>query len=278
MRQGLRRALQQLWRPARAGHCILVYHSVGDAPYSVPPARFREQMDELGRRLEIVPLPELLARRAPGSRRRAAITFDDGFQDNYTIAWPILRERNIAPVLFLASSFVGERSRLCTWSPHYRGAPSLTWKQVEEMAAQGAVIGAHTRSHPRLSDCTAEQCAEELTLGRFEIAQRLGRRIDLLAYPFGQPHDYTRETEAAVRKAGYRYAFTTLQRTLDDNDRPFALPRITIDAGDTMEDFVAKIEGRRNFMALVDHFRAATVRAGLRQPLALSCSRCLEAR
>ena len=224
MRRTVKISLQRFWPREAAAHCVLVYHSVSCAPYSVHPTAFRQQMEILQQFYHVVPLPELLTRRQSKSHRCAAVTFDDGFEDNYTTAWPVLCSLGISPTLFVMTSFVGERHNTCEWSPHYRGARSMTWEQVAAMASEGATVGAHTRTHPRLADCTAPECAEELSASRLEIAQRIGLPADLLAYPFGQPHDFTAATRAAASRVGYRYAFTTLQRTMRRQDGPFALP------------------------------------------------------
>lgn len=274
MRQRIKRQLSKLWR-GTAADVILVYHSIGSSRHSVSPENFQLQLEKLKCHFNVVPLLDLLEQKPSRTWPRAAITFDDGYQDNFTVAWPILQSLNLPVTVFVTTSFVGDSARICDWSPHFRGTPSMSWNQVLRLAQAGATIGAHTRSHPRLSDCNPAQCSEELECSRAEIQSRIGEPVHLLAYPFGQPHDFTNLTEDIAQSAGYRYAFTTLQRTLRSQDRPFALPRITVDPADTMGDFAAKVHGLRDFMALVDQARSIAVAAGLAHPLSATCTPCV---
>lgn len=109
---GATRLLQRTF--AGNGATILMYHAVTRAPLPVrdwcfvqEPA-FREQMSYLHRHCRVVPLREVPAAiRADSARPIVALTFDDGFRNNYEVAFPILQELRLPATIFLATDFIG---------------------------------------------------------------------------------------------------------------------------------------------------------------------------
>ncbi len=254
---------------------VLAYHSIGGgSPFSQPVELFREQLRILTEHFTIVPLPGLLETLATGRERLAAITFDDGFEDLYTSAFPILNQARLPFTVFLTTAFLEGGSASFQWSPHYSGLPPLTWSQVREMMSRGCHVGSHTHSHPRLSDCTVEEIDEELKQSRHTIEHKTRTEVSALAYPFGQPHDYDQRVISAAAATGYRCAFTGLQRCIHSVPDRYEIPRITIDATDGREEFIQKITGQRDFVARLERFNSALIRTGLRpQPVAAPRSR-----
>ncbi|MGD0497269.1 MAG: polysaccharide deacetylase family protein [Bryobacteraceae bacterium] len=245
---------------------ILAYHSIGGGSrFSEPAEQFEKQMNLLAASFTIVPLRTLLAALPAGGERLAAITFDDGFEDLYTCAFPILRKHGLPFTVFLPTGFLEGGSAFFRWSPHYAGLPPLTWEQVREMMTEGCSVGSHTHSHARLSDCTPDEVFEELTQSKRILERRTGTEATALAYPFGQPHDYDQRVILAARAAGYDSGFTALQTCIRSIPNRYEIPRITIDASDGTDDFVQKITGRRDFMAGVEAVNSALVRTGLRR-------------
>lgn len=100
------------WRKA-PGFAILIYHRVTEAPDSYLPslslADFRLHMAVLSRHFEVLPLAEVLARQARGDDldRAVAITFDDGYRDNLTCAFPVLQHFGLPATIFLATGAIG---------------------------------------------------------------------------------------------------------------------------------------------------------------------------
>ena len=107
----------------------------------------------------------------------------------------------------------------------------LNWEQAREMLAGGMAHGGHTHSHPRLSLLSPEQQRWELTNSRAVLQEKLGINIDTMAYPFGSPTAFTKETESIAKDAGYRAAFsyygkmTNARGTLDR----FTEKRVAVD-------------------------------------------------
>lgn len=261
----IKRTLARLAPSCARDNVILAYHSIGNGSrFSQRIDRFEEQMSLLAHQFAVVPLDVVLAGRSVADVHLAAITFDDGFEDLYTCAFPVLKKWGFPFTVFLATGFLQRGPKAFEWSPHYKGLRPLTWEQVREMTREGCTVGSHTHSHPRLSECTPQQILEEFTRSKSILEVELGTEVDTLAYPFGQPHDYDRRAVTAAAAAGYRCAFTALQTSVPPDGAPFEIPRITIDAGDDREDFIQKVTGRRNFVAHVERLNSTLIRMGLR--------------
>jgi peptidoglycan/xylan/chitin deacetylase (PgdA/CDA1 family) len=218
-------------RPLR----VLCYHAISDlagdpviAPYGVPPARFRRQLDSLRRAgYQFIHPDELLAYlngQAGLPRRPLLLTFDDCYADLLSTALPELVERGIPPVAFAVSGCIGGSNR---WDQAAGAAtlPLLDIPGLEMLERSGLEIGAHSRSHRSLTGVDARDLAGE-TAGVATDLEGTGLRSPrLFAYPHG---DHSPEVRRAVRQAGYAAAFTVSPgRILLSSDR-YALPRVDI--------------------------------------------------
>jgi peptidoglycan/xylan/chitin deacetylase (PgdA/CDA1 family) len=124
--------------------------------------------------------------------RAVVITFDDGWENQYRHAFPILRRFGLTAAFFVFTTPIGRDSKL------------MTWEQLRELQDAGMTIGSHTRTHPVLPDYHAA-LHNEVAMSRADIAQHLGRAPDFFAYPFGA---WDAESAAWARTAGYRAART----------------------------------------------------------------------
>ena len=135
------------WRPLAKGLPILMYHKIGLPPAGsrlpklwVSQADFAWQMDYLvGRGYAPITFSDLEAARQgrrPLPRKPVMITFDDGYQNNYTLAYPVLKDRGLKANLFLVFGSLGRHNDWHdpvdeTW------IPMLTWQQLREMRENG---------------------------------------------------------------------------------------------------------------------------------------------
>lgn len=204
---------------------ILMYHSVSDAggPTSIPPATFAMQMQALSEsRVPVISLDDLVTARDGGAAlppRSVIVTFDDGFRDFADAAWPVMARHGIRPMVYLPTGFVG---RTEGWKGIREPARSLMdWATVRRLADEGVGFGSHTVSHPDLDSLAPGALAEELDRSQHEIEDRLGRRADHFAPPYGIAgarvraeiaRRYLTSVGTRLRQAGPRDALHDLPR------------------------------------------------------------------
>jgi peptidoglycan/xylan/chitin deacetylase (PgdA/CDA1 family) len=165
---------------------------------------------------------------APLPTNPVLITFDDGYADNYTYAYPILKKYGMKAAIFVITSLMGR--------PGY-----LTWGQAAEMEASGVVsIESHTVTHGSLTDLTDEQIRYELTEAKHDIEQRLGKEVEFLAYPTGA---YNLHIASLVQEAGYKGAFTVRYGNMDRSANFYAIERVPIfHTSDTFASFLERLK------------------------------------
>ena len=210
------RRIEEVYRRARAAKSrrripVLMYHRIVDAPPAsrhgiwVTRQRFAAQLASLARRgYTTITFGDYGAYLAGGSalpRRPVILTFDDGYADNHTNAFPLLREHGMSAVVFL----IGDRNVTANLWDAAQGEPQvplLAGDQIREMQEHGIEFGSHTLSHARLTGLGADRLAAELEGSRRAIAERTGRPVLSVCYPYGA-------VDAAVKDAAERagYAF-----------------------------------------------------------------------
>lgn len=195
---------------------ILGYHSVSagrtDA-LAVRVSDFEEQLAWLKRQgYRAVTLAQLMTEPLVKGERVVCLTFDDGYADNYTLAFPLLKKYGFVATMFLVSDYVST-DHIFYWDVPKLTAQAdpawyrlLTWEQVAEMVDYGIEMGSHTCTHPELTKVTAEQCLTEMTRSRQDLGARLGREIVSFCYPRG---DLNRSVIQMAEKAGYSGAVVT---------------------------------------------------------------------
>lgn len=227
---------------------ILMYHRVNDGHpgdrLTVDPRAFEAQMAFLaasGRpviRLEDA-LPALRgAARLPP--RAVAITFDDGFRDNYDFAVPVLERFKMPATFFVVTDHVGTERCIERYEGCCEDDRVLSWGQVGEMRARGHAIGGHSRSHRELGHLSEDDVADEVAGCRREIEARTGVAPRLFCYPRGSEGPGVRRQ---VARAGFEGACTVSPGTNTAGIDPLGLKRTEIAGGDTVEDFGRKLEG-----------------------------------
>ena len=230
---------------------VLCYHSVHPSkPFaSASPADFGRHLDWLAAHCEVVPLDRILdAARSPEGRARpvVALTFDDGYADNYEFAFPLLQSRGLTATFFVTAGLLERDADVVARLQALRRCPyedvrPLDWAQTREMHAAGMAIGAHTYSHPNLAVLTRTRAREELRRSKQILEDRLGTPVPAMAYPFGKPgRHFTEETVGLVEEAGYESACAVLFRSVRPTDSRFAVPRlfVTRDSLDRLRDKV----------------------------------------
>jgi peptidoglycan/xylan/chitin deacetylase (PgdA/CDA1 family) len=224
---------------------ILEYHEIvagqPEEIHAVSAQRFADQLawlDDHG--YQVVRLGEWIdpaRRQSLTGQGLIAISFDDGYQDNYERAFPLLQARNYPATIFLVSMAIGKTS---FWREGtLADSPMLTWEQVREMRQAGIEFGSHTLSHADLTRLDLKTVEFELRQSKTDIENHLGEPVTLFSYPFSQ---LNQEIKRLAAQAGYRAACTYQPFYAGSAGRDrFAYQRIGILANDTLEDFVQKI-------------------------------------
>jgi len=241
--RGVRKnASANLWRQLTTGTPILMYHAIGSShepasPYVLPADRFAAQMTWLKKMgYHPISLKQFLACQhecRPIPVRSVVITFDDGYADNYTHAYPVLQKHNIPATIFLVSGYIGLTNE---WDEMKWLArrPLMSWAQVISLVQQGIQFGAHTCTHPLLTAVSPTQAEEEIAVSRRQLEERLGIPIDLFAYPYGE---YDPTIQTMVQQAGFA-ASCTVDVGLNTLITPaFSLRRAEIQGTDSLARF-----------------------------------------
>ena len=198
---------------------VLNYHMVGDLNQAlcISAANFEEQMKYLADNgyNTITPdqLMDHLKRGVPLPEKPVMITFDDGYVDNYTIAYPILRKYGHKAVFFLIAGYINNDPRF------------MNWQQVKEMSNNGMIMQSHTVHHVNLTKLSPEDALKELTESKEIIQREVGKPVRYLAYPTGATD---KATVQLVRKAGYRGAFSVRFGEAGPDSNLFSIERIPI--------------------------------------------------
>jgi peptidoglycan/xylan/chitin deacetylase (PgdA/CDA1 family) len=159
--------------------------------------------------------------------KAVAVTFDDGYQDNYENAYPILKEYNIPATVFLTTGFIGT-GQIPAWDKGYYTAEKtlmLSWQQVREMGDGGISFGSHTLTHPFLTRIPRKQARKEIHLSKDIIEQQTGRPVTTFSYPSGNFDSYVKEI---VEEAGHSAAVSTIPGYNSAQDDLYALKRNVI--------------------------------------------------
>ena len=190
---------------------ILVYHNIipdntpvttSDCALTV--SQFEKQMRFLSdHRYTCIKLADLFqpsAIKEPLPPKTFVLTFDDGFEDFYTMAYPILHRYKFVATIFVITDFI----RKSGFYEADMNGQGMTWEQIRILSAEGFSFGSHTCLHFRLSDLPENQIWHELIASKECLNIGLGQNIQFLAYPYG---DSNPAIQRIVKQAGYEAAF-----------------------------------------------------------------------
>jgi len=226
---------------------ILLYHRLGPVSpdeMTVTTAVFEVQLKLIQERgYKVIPLAYLMAAlgdsAVPMPERAVVLTSDDGHRTVYSDMFPLIQRYKIPITLFIYPSAISNADY------------AMTWAQLAEMKASGLVdIQSHTFWHPnfnvekkRLPPAAYEKFTQDQLLkSKAVLEQRLGGKVDLLAWPFGIHDDQLAQWAQA---AGYVAAFTIERRPVTRSDKIMALPRFIVTNLDRGERFVSLLGASR---------------------------------
>jgi peptidoglycan/xylan/chitin deacetylase (PgdA/CDA1 family) len=212
---------------------VLNYHKVDNMniSLSVLPKDFDAQMAYLKENgyTTIAPgeLYDSLANGTELPEKPVLITFDDGYEDNYQNAYPILKKYGFKATIFVITGFLDKQKNY------------LTWQQAQEMEQDGISIESHTVNHKSMTELTDDQLRDELVNSKKEIEKRLDKKVDFVAYPTGT---YNLHIANLVKEAGYKAAFTIKYGNVDKASNVYALERVPVfHTENTFKSFLERV-------------------------------------
>ncbi|HEY5575854.1 MAG TPA: polysaccharide deacetylase family protein [Clostridiaceae bacterium] len=208
---------------------VLMYHSIAvekGNPIRMPVEQFDKEMkyikDQGYTTLTLKELYDYFENKVPIPDKSIVITLDDGYEDNYTAAFPVLKKYGLKATVFMVTTTIDVNPNC------------LTSAQLKEMDKAGIEIESHTVTHRDLDSLSYDEQLAELKDSKAALEKLLGRSVDYVAYPTGKYND---DTIKAVTAAGYKMAFTTNGRWSDKSDGILTLDRVYISTFHSMDVF-----------------------------------------
>jgi peptidoglycan/xylan/chitin deacetylase (PgdA/CDA1 family) len=234
---------------------VLAFHSISPAsgPTSIPPATFRMQLDALAERgFRTMTCSEFSGwcdGRIDGAKR-VLITFDDGYADFATTAFPALREHSFSAVVFVPTGKLGGRE---DWDGAHRPPrPLMDWPTVVDLARAGIEFGGHGVSHTDLTRLPPDRRREEIEGSARELSDRLGHRPRCFAAPYGRMSAATLADIACAYEAAFGTRFA--RATIEGNR--FDVPRIEMHYFRNPRSWRGFLQGHASYFAARRALRA----------------------
>lgn len=219
---------------------ILMYHHIRDyndpadkvgTDLSVKPSNFKAQIDYLkDNGFATITLEELNSfptRKLP--EKPVIITFDDGYDNAYNEAYPLLKANGQIGVFYIISSYIGREG-------------FLTAIQIKELSDNKMEIGSHTADHIDMTQLSADKLYYEVTESKNRLESIIGRKVRSFCYPSGKHND---TVDDAVKNAGYLNATTTYMAMSSTSENKMILSRLRINPSDNITSFANKVANNK---------------------------------
>ncbi|MBN2379437.1 polysaccharide deacetylase family protein [candidate division WOR-3 bacterium] len=235
---------------------ILEFHNIsnqGIAFTKIPSRRFSKILDILIDETVIVPPSDFQAYLAGSSNEspQVMLSFDDGYEEVYTNAYPLMRERALAGMVSVVAGYVGKTN---SWDIFGGRLRHLGWSEIGDLVADGWYICSHTMTHPDLKRCSDDRLVWELTESKILLEDKLGTEIPAVAYPFGR---FNMRVLKATHQAGYRIGFTVGAEVWQRPRIPLTTLRIPVYQTDSDALIRAKVKPD-GFSKCLDAFKNRT--------------------
>lgn len=227
------------WHPRKAS--ILMYHSIGEneVVFNVTPEDFEKQLDYLKRKnYKVMKLKELVEKLKSGKeieKKSVVLTLDDGFKDNYSNAFPILKKYGFPATIFLATAYMGKDMNNSQNLP----LNIMSWDSAREMESSELIDFAyHTHTHPEMEKINIADFVKELEESEKLMAENLKKPLKIFSYPKGRFKD---EQVEYIKKTGYGAAVSTKEGLVGAGDDLFFLKRNFIYSKGGFSQFKGKL-------------------------------------
>lgn len=226
---------------------VLLYHQIGDTPNSrtnldcfCNSKEFYRQMEFLMNSdykvISLTTAMDLLFNKRIIDSKYVVLTFDDGCEKFYDIAFPILEKFNFPSTIYPVAGYFG---KYASWS--IRNNPDLkilSKSMLIELNKLGVEIGAHTMNHPKLTHIKRDDAINQVKDSKETLEQLLGQNIHSFAYPHG---DFNSEIIEIVKETGFSNALTCIANYAEEAKSIFEIPRKYITYFDNFDNFKQKI-------------------------------------
>lgn len=219
--------------PIFAYHRVLPDSASDRSPFTVSETQFKQQMTLLAENgYDVVMLPKILERIATaqndtngthGAAKAVAITFDDGYRDNFDVAFPVLSRFGFTATFFVITEKIG--------TPEF-----MSWEQLTELQQQHMAIESHGHTHTPLELLPQSNITDEVTRSKLLLEQKLNKDVNFISFPHGS---YNESILNEVREAGYLACGTSHLGYATKSSDAFELPRILIRNTHTISQFEA---------------------------------------
>jgi peptidoglycan/xylan/chitin deacetylase (PgdA/CDA1 family) len=252
---------------------ILMYHKISPElrpDLSVRTESFRRQQGFLAEHFNIISLDQVessLGGGAPLPTNAVLLTFDDGYRNNLSEAYPILKEFGHRALMFVPTDYVGGRT--LNHDCHLvHPDPVLSWSEIKSML-DVFEVGSHSCSHRILKGLPREAVMSEVRTSKQILETSLGVPVRAFAYPNGRAADFDDAIERIVSETGYRFCFTTVTGINPPRMNPLRLLRYGVeDFG--MSYFRRVLDGSADVLGLQEIFFGPQVRRGVNRVLGLA--------
>lgn len=227
---------------------ILMYHNIGVPPQG---ARLRNLYVRKGAFARQMFLLRLLGYkglsmsaampylRGEKQGRVAVITFDDGYVDTLEDALPILQKHGFSATCYVISQRTGQYNEWDAATLNVR-KHLMNDEQIRAWDAAGMEVGAHSRTHPRLTGCNDTELQSEIDGSKTDLETLLGKPVTQFCYPYG---DLDERVVNATRHAGYDAATTVQRGRARAGDDPILLRRVLVSGSTYPHLFILKLLG-----------------------------------
>jgi len=222
---------------------ILMYHSIANNPndpYSVTTAMFKMQINYLLKnKYDIISLQKLVSGLKKGNsmKNKIVITFDDGYKNFITNAFPILKEYKIPATVFLVFDLVGKKAN---WNNDIEHLDIMSKVDVKYIKKNGISLGGHTLKHTDLTTLNTQQLHNQMVKSKRKLKE-FGEKYLTYSYPWGR---YSKGVINAMKNEGFDCALIAKEKILYLTDSLYQLGRITMQKNMSINLFKKEIEGR----------------------------------
>jgi len=186
---------------------------------------------------ETLTFHDLIQGNSKDLNKKIVLTFDDGYEDNYTILFPLLKKYGFKAVIFLVTQKKDNSWGIQEGEPIFQ---MMNEKQIREMSDYGIEFGGHTQNHPDLTKISTLEANKEIEDCKKDVEAITGKPTVSFAYPFGALNENVKST---VRDSGYNFGIATTSGANLFSDDKFQIQRIEIRPQNDLARFKYKASG-----------------------------------